>query len=130
MPYIKRKEINVEQVPYQHTQKEKMNSSADFYNSLAWKRLRNTFLKEHPVCQICLDHGRVSPTQDIHHATPFMRGNTEEEKWNLLLDEKNLIPCCEKCHLGLHAKGNMYSMNRLDNLTDKEYNYIHCIFNG
>lgn len=122
MPYIKRKEVKPKEIHYKRD-----NKSTDFYNSVAWKRLRDTFLKEHPICKICLEHNRVSPTTQIHHAIPFLRGHSIEEQWNLFLDEKNLIPVCDKCHTALHVKDNMYHLGRLDNLTDKEYNYAHCI---
>ena len=122
MPVINKKYINPKQVKYKH---ESQVNSSSFYNSLAWKRLRNTFLSTHPLCRVCLDHERVTPAVDIHHKIPFYRGNTEEEKWSLFLDEKNLIPVCETCHYALHFKDKQYNLLCLDNLTDIEYNYAH-----
>ena len=122
MPYIKRKEIKERNIPYRHN-----NQSADFYNSEAWKRLRNTYIKEHPLCECCLQHEKINPAEEIHHRRPFLTGSTDEEKWSLFLNEKNLISVCSKCHSALHYKGNIYHLQTIDNLTDKEYNYAHNI---
>lgn len=121
MPTIKRKEINPKKIKY----KTKKENALRFYDTAAWRRLRNTFLSTHPLCACCIEHGRVEPATDIHHIIPYDRGNSEEEKWALFLDEKNLLPLCEKCHYALHFKDKEYHLLSLDTLTDTEYNYAH-----
>ena len=120
MAYIKRKEIKPKEVPYK-----KDNKSADFYNNIAWKRLRDTLLSQSPLCYECLQHGRVVPAEDAHHLIPFESGKTEEEKWNLFLKESNIRMLCQKCHYGYHNKMREYNMRSCYGLTDSEYNYIH-----
>ena len=122
MPTINKKEIKTKPVKYR---KEKKEKAASFYDSLVWKKLRNTFISLHPVCQCCLEHNRVTPAESVHHKIPFGRGETEEEQWKLFLDERNLMSVCNLCHLGLHNKDREYHMGSLDSLTDLEYNYIH-----
>lgn len=122
MPTINKKEIKTKPVKYKHEKKEK---SATFYNSPAWGRLRNTYISLHPLCEICLEQNHVEPATECHHAIPFLRGNNEQERWELFLDEKNLISVCSKCHTALHVKDNMYHMARLDNLTEREWKYAH-----
>lgn len=124
MPQINKKQIKEKKVPYKSEKKER---STDFYGSLAWKRLRQTFISLHPLCQFCLEQNRVESATECHHAIPFLRGSNEEERWELFLDEKNLIPLCSKCHTAVHVKDNMYNMGRLDNLTEKEWKYAHGI---
>lgn len=124
MPQINKKEIKEKPVKYKHEKKER---STDFYGSMAWKRLRQTFISLHPLCQFCLDNNKVEPATEVHHAVPFLRGSNDEERWQLFLDEKNLIPLCSKCHTSVHVKDNMYNMGRLDNLTEKEWKYAHNI---
>lgn len=124
MPKINKREIKEKPVKYKS---ERKKEQADYYNSLAWKRLRNTYISLHPLCQFCLDNGKVEPATEVHHAVPYMRGSDEQEKWELFLDEKNLIPLCSKCHTAVHTKDNMYHMGRLDNLTEKEWKYAHFI---
>ena len=124
MPTINRKRIREKQVKYKS---EASKQSTDFYGSMAWKRLRNTFISLHPLCQFCLENNKVEPATQCHHARPFLRGNNEQERWELFLDEKNIIPLCSKCHTAVHVKDNMYNMGRLDNLTEKEWKYAHGI---
>lgn len=122
MPYINRRQIKEKKVKYKN---EKQELASDFYNSMAWKRLRNTYISLHPICECCLEHGRVVPATEVHHKTPYSRGETETEKWQLFLNERNLMSLCEKCHHGLHNKDREYSIGCLDSLTDTEYRYIH-----
>ena len=124
MPRINKKEIKEKPVKYSS---EKKKTQESFYSTTAWRRLRDTYISLHPICEICCEHHHVEPATEVHHAVPFMRGESEEERWELFLDEKNLIACCSKCHCALHTKDNMYHMARLDNLSDKEYNYAHFI---
>ena len=122
MPNINRVPIKEKQVKYRHEAVEHANS---FYGSNAWKRLRNTYLSTHPVCECCLEHNKVNPAEHVHHKTPWDRGETEAEKWELFLKESNLMSVCSKCHLGLHNKDRQYHLGSLDSLTDSEYRYIH-----
>ena len=122
MPTINKKELKTKPIKYK---REKKELNASFYNSLAWKRLRNTFISLHPLCQFCLENGKVEPATECHHAIPFLRGGDEQERWELFLDEKNLISLCGKCHTAVHVKDNMYNMGRLDNLTEREWKYAH-----
>ena len=122
MPTISKKRIKEKTVKYPHNDK-----STSFYDSMAWRRLRDTFISLHPLCQFCLEQNKVEPATQCHHAVPFLRGNNEQERWELFLDEKNLIPLCSKCHTAVHVKDNMYNMGRLDNLTEKEWKYAHGI---
>ncbi len=98
MPTINRKKIKPKAVPYKHDK----NISAEFYGSVQWKNLRNRFIKEHPLCEHCLEKGIVKPTEEVHHKIEFLKGKDEQEKWNLLLDEDNLLSVCRDCHMELH----------------------------
>lgn len=82
------------------------NKSQMFYNDIRWKRLRNWYMREHPLCEECFKKGISTPSTDCHHIKPFLRGKTVEDKWNLLLDEDNLIALCEECHHDIHVRLN------------------------
>ena len=70
------------------------------YNNTAWRKLRDTFLKEHAVCTDCIGKGRVTPAQDVHHIkSPFQNGSIN---YNLLLDYTNLVSLCKECHAARH----------------------------
>ena len=122
MPRINKREIKEKPVKYK-----KESKSEPFYGTTAWKRLRDTYISLHPICECCLEHGKVEPAKEVHHERPFLRGETEEEQWKLFLDEKNLMSVCSKCHTALHVKDNMYHMDVLDDLTEKEWKYAHNI---
>lgn len=33
----------------------------------AWKRIRDRYAAEHPLCEMCLKEGRLTPVQEVHH---------------------------------------------------------------
>lgn len=124
MPTINKKTINVKKVKYKRESKE---HASEFYNSLAWKRLRNTFLSQHPLCEECLKREIVKEAEHVHHRYFWDSFNTEELKWQKFLDENNLMSLCSNCHYAMHNKARHYGISFCDSLTDKEYNDAHNI---
>lgn len=98
---------------------------SQFYSSPAWQRLRNTFITEHPVCECCLEHKRVTPAEHVHHRRPFKYGKNEEEQWSLFLNQNNLVALCECCHYAIHGKMIKYNLEQCDSLTDVEWRDAH-----
>ena len=92
---------------------------------MAWRRLRDTYILLHPICEECLKRNIVTPATEVHHARKFLSGKTEEERWQLFLDESNLRATCKKCHNGYHRKMDRYGLNTCDDLTDTEYKEAH-----
>ncbi len=78
------------------------NQSSAYYNSKQWKNLRQSYIRQHPLCEKCLKYGRVTPAKDCHHIIPFLTGRTDNERWKLLLDDNNLMSVCKKCHIEIH----------------------------
>lgn len=72
------------------------------YNNPAWRRLRDSVLKEHPLCTYCEEAGHVTAADTVDHYIPH-RG---DEK--LFWDRGNLRACCTPCH------------NHLASIKDKE----------
>jgi 5-methylcytosine-specific restriction protein A len=71
------------------------------YQNTAWRKERDNYLREHPLCEKCLEKGKITPAQDIHHKkSPFKNG---EINWNLLYDVNNLMALCKECHGNIHA---------------------------
>ena len=71
------------------------------YNNTAWRKMRDTYMKEHPICEKCLEKGKITPAVDIHHKrSPFQGG---EVNYALLLDYDNLMALCKDCHGEIHA---------------------------
>ena len=70
------------------------------YNNTEWRKLRDTYIKEHPLCEDCLDKGKVVPAEDVHHiSSPFSTG---EINYGKLLDGNNLKALCKECHAARH----------------------------
>ena len=77
----------------------------ELYNMQEWKQLSKTYRMKHPLCQKCLEeNGIITPVAHVHHIKSFMRGRTDEEKIELLLDESNLMSLCVECHTMIHNK--------------------------
>lgn len=91
-------------LPYKHDDR-----GAKYYNTPQWKNLRNSYIREHPLCEVCLMLGKlqgemnVKDAQEIHHVVPFLSKVDEEERWDTLLDRDNLIALCTKHHKDIHA---------------------------
>ena len=45
-----------------------------YYGSKLWHSLRNSYIREHPLCEECLAKGIVTPAEHVHHITPFSQG--------------------------------------------------------
>ena len=69
------------------------------YNNSKWKKMRESYLMYHPLCEKCQEEGRTTPATDVHHInSPFDDGLTDEERLGRLLDITNLQALCQHCH--------------------------------
>ena len=62
----------------------------------AWKRIRDRYVSQHPLCEKCLESGKLTPTEEVHHKLPLSEGGTHEQS--------NLIALCQSCHSKIHAE--------------------------
>ena len=89
------------------------------YQNTTWRKLRNTYLKQHPICEKCLEKGKITPATSVHHVrSPFSNGDVN---FNLLLDANNLMSVCHLCHAEIHnrergIKTVQQTLEDLDNL--------------
>lgn len=84
---------------------ERRKERQQIYNSTRWKKLRNLYYQEHPLCEQCLKEGRITPSHDIHHRlSPFVRGLSPEERIRRAYDWDNLMALCVDCHVKEHQK--------------------------
>ena len=37
----------------------------------AWKRIRDRYAAAHPLCEMCLKEGRLTPVDEVHHIVPI-----------------------------------------------------------
>ena len=86
--------------------RERRNLLYDFYQSKAWKDVREVALKrDNYICQNC----GLKPAELVHHKIHLTPKNVYDNSIALNLD--NLISVCASCHSelhrGEHAKGRM-----------------------
>lgn len=105
-----------------HNQTDMRKLRQDAYNQTAWKKLREVYLKMHPLCEECLLKNKVTPATSVHHkVSPFSKGQVNQY---LFLDYENLESVCHDCHGMLHAKEQGYKspediINELDKLLNE-----------
>ena len=103
MPYLKKA----------HTQKNRQvnkEQRTDIYQSKQWKKLRLSYIMQHPLCKICLALGKTTPAEDIHHKDSFTNysGNM---RLKVAYDANNLIALCKQHHSYLHRNGTTHGLN-------------------
>lgn len=61
-----------------------------------------------PLCEVCLQKGKITPATQIHHIDSFMKyeGNERLEK---AYDFDNLQSLCQECHNAEHNPIKKYS---------------------
>lgn len=60
----------------------------------AWKRIRDRYAAKHPLCEKCLEEGRLTPVEEVHHILPISKGGDHRET--------NLMSLCQSCHTKIH----------------------------
>jgi len=70
--------------------------SADRRYGYKWKKIRDRYVKKHPLCEECLRHGRYVKAEQVHHIVPLSEGGSSEEY--------NLMSLCRSCHEKVHQK--------------------------
>lgn len=62
----------------------------------AWKRIRDSYISQHPLCEECEKKGKLTKAEEVHHILPLSRGGTH--------DRSNLMALCKPCHSAITAK--------------------------
>lgn len=76
--------------------------ASEIYNTKLWKSLRLQYIQEHPLCELCLEAGKTTPAQEIHHKKPILSGLGKEEMEQLAYSVDNLQALCEFHHHQIH----------------------------
>lgn len=93
-------------------------------NSNKWRILRNSYLREYPICEDCLLAGRTKPASVVHHIKPiedyigdFHRMQELAYSWF------NLRALCDACHTKAHidlkSKSKSANIRRKEQLTQQ-----------
>lgn len=76
----------------------KYSRSADVHKKYgrAWKRIRDSYAREHPLCERCLAEGKTTLMEEVHHKIPISQGGTHARA--------NLMSLCHSCHNKVHME--------------------------
>lgn len=76
--------------------------SVAFYHSGPWKRARaNVWARDHGLCQRCLERGRVTPAEIVHHIEELTPENICDP--DISTNPDNLTCLCRECHAAVHG---------------------------
>lgn len=67
-------------------------------SSSRWRRLRQSYLKKHPLCEECLRKDRTRLAKVVHHILPVEDAKTTSQMEIFAFDASNLEALCEECH--------------------------------
>ena len=95
MPTIYRPPRNTNKDSYSAKRKAERQA---IYSSTTWKQLRETKLRQKPLCECCLKQGIIKVAQDVHHVISFMSTSNPVERDRLAYDLDNLQSLCRECH--------------------------------
>jgi 5-methylcytosine-specific restriction protein A len=85
------------------------------YSTARWQRLRRQKLQQHPLCEACLQLGRIEPATDVDHRRPINAGG---DPFPALAQ---LASLCVHCH---SAK------TRSEQLGEENWMYKGCDIHG
>ncbi len=61
-----------------------------------WRKIRQLYIKQHPVCELCERKNILRPAEEVHHIVPLAKGGTHREE--------NLMSLCKSCHSRITAR--------------------------
>lgn len=81
---------------------DKQGEIQKIYNTSKWKKIRQSYLMEHPLCEVCLSNDVVTEAFDVHHIREISNGDTFEEMLDIAYNSDNLMSVCRSCHSQIH----------------------------
>lgn len=82
----------------------KHTNGGKLHAKFATSSLRESYIMEHPLCEMCLEEGKTTPVEEVHHKIPICTGKDELEQLTLAMDYNNLISLCKYHHYLIHHK--------------------------
>ncbi len=68
----------------------KRNPESNKQYGRAWKKIRDRYIKVHPLCEECKQNGKLTSAKEVHHVLPISKGGSN--------DFDNLQSLCKSCH--------------------------------
>lgn len=80
-----------------------MKDFQTFYGTAAWKSCREAYKKKaRYLCEMCLNEGRYTPGEIVHHKTHLSPDNINDPTITLNFD--NLVLLCREHHAQVHGE--------------------------
>ena len=79
-----------------HYNKNERDPASNKRYGRAWKCIRDHYVIEHPLCEMCLEKGHLTPVDEVHHVLPIASGGAHEMI--------NLMSLCKSCHTKIHIE--------------------------
>lgn len=74
-----------------------------FYKLQTWQDCRESYAKKaHYLCELCLQEGRHTPGEIVHHIVPLTANNVNDPSISLSFDNLQLL--CREHHAQVHKK--------------------------
>lgn len=74
-----------------------------------WAKVRRAKAIKCPLCERCLEKGRTSLTQEVHHILPIQNAMNFSEMEKLCFLWSNLQSLCSGCHVEVHREMTSYT---------------------
>lgn len=82
--------------------------------STRWRKLRNWYLQQHPLCARCEElYGIKTMAECVHHVRPVDDARKDEEKALLMYNINNLQSLCYHCHHEIHNAEGYHTMAKV-----------------
>ena len=79
-----------------HYNKHERDSASKRRYGRAWRKIRDRYLAEQPLCEKCREAGRLTNAGEAHHIKPLSKGGIHAEN--------NLMALCKRCHSEITAR--------------------------
>lgn len=103
----------------EETRTEHMIEAASMYDNY-WRKLRDWYLMNHPLCENHLRFSIYKPATCVHHKKIISSGLTTTDMKTLTYDPTNLQSLCRDCHLHMHQIANKRNLSYIDECTPYE----------
>lgn len=94
--------INKPKKKYQTHKSQHDAERRKIYNTERWRRLRAWKFANNPLCEKCLEKGKTTPAEDIHHIVSFMSTDDPFRRLEIAYNYNNLMSLCKVCHQLIH----------------------------
>lgn len=74
------------------------------YNTSHWRNLVKVKKMMNPLCERCLEIGKITPCEEVHHIIPISRAIDEMQILEYGFDISNLRSLCCACHELTHQE--------------------------